>query len=156
MNEIEEILQQYGAKLYKLYGDKLQASRASGVLHDTMTFQVIHSGNEYSVVFYLQDYYINLEKGRGKNKKFPPIDSIIKWIHDKPIIPKQYTLPTGRVIMPNERQLAFLIGRKIARDGIPPTNYLSNSIEELQDELIINLQNALTNYVNREIEINNF
>jgi len=47
-----------------------------------------------------------LETGR-KPGKFPPVDSIRKWIVDKGIVPKGISVDS----------LAFLIGRKIAREG---------------------------------------
>lgn len=50
--------------------------------------------------------------GRGPGG-FPPIDSILNWIRIKPII------SYGNI---SERSLAFLIARKIAREGIKVPN----------------------------------
>lgn len=61
----------------------------------------------------VKDYWKYVENGR-KPGKFPPIANIRKWIDAKPVVPRP-----ANGIKPSKEQLAFLIARKIARDGIP-------------------------------------
>lgn len=61
-----------------------------------------------------RDYWKYVENGRRPGK-FPPIDKIEKWIKVKPVKP---IAVNGRT--PSTRQLAFLIARSIATNGIKP------------------------------------
>lgn len=54
-----------------------------------------------------------LEDGREPGK-FPPVDKIVKWIQDKPIIPRDNISVSS---------LAYLIGRKIAAEGWDRKDY---------------------------------
>jgi hypothetical protein len=69
-------------------------------------------------------YTYQLVNGR-KPGKFPPIDSIKKWIYDKGIVNKI----KGDISVSS---LAFLIARKIAREG---TNYFQQGGPDLVDSV---------------------
>lgn len=102
----------------------------------------------YEIRIQLQDYAWNIEFGR-KPGKFPPVDAIRRWVEQKPIIPKPMQLRnalgqfTSRIVTPTPNQLAFLIGRKIAEEGIEPTPLLQETIDELQDELLTAIRQAV-------------
>lgn len=53
------------------------------------------------------------------------------------------TLANGRTVLPTVKQLAFLIARKIGRDGIPPKPYLQESIASCRAEFIAKLKVAI-------------
>ena len=89
-------------------------------------------------VFEHKDYYAFVEKGRKSGGKFPPLNVIEKWIQDKRIRPENRG---GR--LPTQKQLAFLIGRKIAEEGIKPGNYEINTIKELNDIYVEKTKDAL-------------
>ena len=97
----------------------------------------------FTIVFELEDYWKYVENGRAAGK-FPPIDSIVQWIHVKPIIPKAY----GRKV-PSTQQVAFMIGRKIANEGTKPTKALQNTLES---GLVSDLEDQLCDLILSQIE----
>lgn len=78
--------------------------------------------NKYTASISLASYWKYVEYGR-KPGKFPPPDKILDWIKIKPIIPRP-----NKGITPSQKQLAFLISRKIARDGIKAGNQFSETL----------------------------
>ena len=113
-----EFLGQYRRKLMD------DNKRATGQLINDTAYVVEYDGRYLIVSLNLPDEWKYVEYGR-KPGKFPPINAIRQWIRVKPILPRPYK---GKV--PTENQLAYLIGRKIAKDGIPTGNYLSNTIRD--------------------------
>lgn len=97
----------------------------------------------------LPDYWKYVEHGRRPGK-FPPPDAILSWIERKQILPR----PVNG-ITPSLDSLAYLIGRKIATEGIPPGNQLDNAMEEAWEkyEAIINeaiekdIQEKISQYI---------
>lgn len=96
---------------------------ASGGLYN-ITAEVEISNGHYMVFLNLPDYWKYVEYGRNPGK-FPPIDAIRKWIEIKPLVPDSRG---GKV--PTTDQLAYLVARKIARDGIEPTPLLENTLND--------------------------
>lgn len=94
------------------YRERLKDRRASGRL-ENFTTDIVINDTSFKVIFNLEDYWYWVEYGRGPGK-MPPISAIENWIKIKPIIPDNRT---GKV--PDTRQLAFLIARKIATYGTP-------------------------------------
>lgn len=79
--------------------------------------------NKYSGSISLANYWKYVEYGRRPGK-FPPPNKILDWIKIKPVIPR----PVNG-IKPTEKQLAFLISRKIARDGIEAGNQFKEALD---------------------------
>lgn len=94
------------------YRERLKDRRASGRL-ENFTTDIVINDTSFKVIFNLEDYWYWVEYGRGPGK-MPPISAIENWIKIKPVIPKAVD---GKV--PDTRQLAFLIARKIATYGTP-------------------------------------
>lgn len=103
---------------------KTLEKRASGRLEDNIGFEVNAKGSTLRVILDLEDYWRYVEHGRRPGAKWPPRKAIEEWIRVKPVIPR---VING--IKPTERSLAFLIARKISRDGIKATNALSGAVE---------------------------
>lgn len=139
LNNVRRILDEYCEEFQKEYKDKLEADdkRATGALIDNLYSEIKVSGTTISVVLYVADYYRWVENGRNPGK-FPPIAKIEKWIKDKPVIPREIN---GK--LPTEKQLAFLIGRKIANEGIAPGNQLKDTINKLNGIYMQRLKAAL-------------
>ena len=95
----------------------------------------------------LADYWYYVDNGRRPGSKFPPVNSIRKWIEQKNIIPRSMQLPSGRNIIPTKDQLAYLIGRSISKNGIEGKHYLRDSIDSLYPKLKERLSEELTNIV---------
>ena len=93
-------------------------------------------------------YWKYVDNGR-KAGKWPPIDKIIEWIKVKPIIPDNRF---GR--LPTEKQLAYLIGRKIYEKGIEPKHTLHNSINDIMDTIFMDeLEAAITQDIDEMVEV---
>jgi hypothetical protein len=80
--------------------------RASGDWAKSLENEVTEGNEKYTGTISGANYTYWMEHGR-KPGKFPPRAFIIQWIQEKPIYYKDITL----------NSLAFLIARKIARDG---------------------------------------
>jgi hypothetical protein len=90
-----DLIQAYDAK----------GMRASGKFADSLEVKV----TGLTAQLWGEDYAQQLETGR-KSGKFPPMDAIKKWIEDKGIASRIQ----GEISISS---LAFLIARKIAREG---------------------------------------
>lgn len=115
---------------------------ASGNLSN-FTYNIEQDDKYFSIVFNLPDYWKYVENGRAAGK-FPPINAIENWITIKPIIPRAIS---GKV--PSTKQLAFLIARGIANNGIKPTKALQNT---LNSQLVQQLENSLCDLIIQQIE----
>ena len=88
--------------------------KASGNLVDSIKPLTIEfNSNKMTGSISLAKYWKYVEYGRRAGGKFPPLKKIEKWIEIKPVLPRPIN-----GIKPTQKQLAYLIGRKIARDGI--------------------------------------
>jgi hypothetical protein len=112
------------AFITKVKSDLVAAGKdVTGELVQSNAFRVEPSAFGLSLKIVVQgnavNYFEVVDKGRRKGT-FPPVDNIKKWIRDRGIQPDGNT---------TVEQLAFLIGRKIKRDGIPATNIYTDNIE---------------------------
>lgn len=123
---LQRVLGEYGQALRNQYQDNLirDGKIASGKLLNSVEYEVRFDERAIWLQLRLEDYYKWVENGRQPGK-FPPPDKILEWIRIKPIIPDNRT---GK--LPTEQQLAFLIGRKIAEEGIEPGNQLHQAIDD--------------------------
>lgn len=139
--EINQQIKDLVDSIADIYRQNLESSSATGNLQN---FQTIIDINDttFSVSFELADYWKYVEYGRRPGK-MPPIDAIEQWVKVKPVVPNAIN---GRV--PDTRQLAFLIARKIGREGIPGKKPLTNTIYSEEVNLIINaIKNNITEQV---------
>lgn len=119
---------------------------ASGKLSRTAQSIVEFNGRHLLVYLELEDYWKFVENGRRAGK-MPPIDAILNWIKVKPIVPRAIN---GRI--PDTRQLAFLIARKIGREGtegrypiekITKGSTLNSVIEQIKNEIAKQITDSL-------------
>lgn len=145
LNTIKEITNLFAAALK----DKLEenGSNATHKLSNSIKDIVKFDGKYLTVSIQLEDYYKWVENGR-KAGKFPPVDAIKKWITIKPVIPRG---KNGKV--PTENQLAYLIGRKIAREGTRANPFLEPTIRDfkLVDKIYAAVNNMLTDEINKAV-----
>lgn len=127
---LQEVLTEYAERLRNQYQDNLimDDKLASGKLLNSVEYLIEKGGNEISVALKLEDYWKWVENGRGPGK-FPPMDKILDWIKVKPVVPDERS---GR--LPTEKQLAFLIGRKISEEGVEGTNDLQRAVDEITEQ----------------------
>lgn len=111
MPHVEAVLHEYAETVRDLYKEKLvEADRlASEDLYNSIEAQVVVNGTEYLVQVRALDYWKYVEWDTKPH--WPPVQSLLRWIRVKPVLPRS----GGGV--PRPEQLAYLIGRKIAREG---------------------------------------
>lgn len=146
-SHLEQVLKEYGQAVYR---DRLKKDDkvASGELIGKLRFIYHHQGNKWEISLYLKDYWYYVEHGRQPGK-FPPVDKILEWIDIKPILP--YPDKNGKLPTPN--QLAYLIGRKIATEGIEAGNQLQETLDELNDRFMLKIEYALTEDLDESVGI---
>ena len=149
-DNVRKVLNEFGKLLVDTYRDKLTNEKvnASKTLFNSISYIVEGNGTNFVVKLKLEDYYKYVENGR-KAGKFPPINKIEKWVEIKPVIPR----PMANGKLPTTKQLAFLISRKIALEGIKPRPLLQQSIDEVFDEIKERLEEALIKDIESEFEI---
>ena len=141
-----EVLNNYGRRVIDLYRSNLSNSghNATGKLSSTASFNVEVSSEDINVTIHLEDYYKYIEEGRRPGS-FPPVDAILSWIQAKHIMPREIN---GK--LPTEQQLAFLIGRKIAEQGIEGTHDLATAEDTAKSEFEEAIREALKQDYNEE------
>lgn len=82
----------------------------------------------FEIEFNAPEYWKYANYGRGPGK-FPPLDKIEDWIKRRKIAP--YPTKDGRV--PTRPQLAYLIARKIAKEGFEGSGFLEKTLGEQEE-----------------------
>lgn len=118
---LEQALEKYAEDFERSLIQKLPSE--FGIIK-TIETRVEVLGNNYRVVLRLADYWKWIEEGREPGKQ-PPSNKLIEWIRRRGITPRNG--------ITSEKSLAFLIGRKVAREGIKPRRYLAQTQEEFKD-----------------------
>lgn len=138
-DNVRRVLEEFGVAVRNLYQDNLVRSDAlaTGALLNTAESRVVVDGREFLVQLTLQDYWKYLEHGTPPH--WPPTSALLRWIRVKPVIPRSDS--RGRI--PSERSLAYLIGRKIAREGTEGRHNLRDALQRVNAEFAGRLEEAL-------------
>ena len=136
---VEAVLQSFAEALREQYMQNLKEHDHYTTLGtdtrlvDSVTAFVEAGASAYEVKMTLNDYWKYVEEDTKPH--FPPPKAILKWVQIKPVIPRPYN---GRI--PSEKSLAFLISRKIAREGTKGTHDLAqaraSTIEAFRRQLV--------------------
>ena len=121
-------------------------SIASRKLIQSISGEIKIFGNTWTWELRMEDYWENVEDGRGLNKKMHPIEDIEKWITLKgiPVLNdaiskgaisslKNKTVRKGirqKTVMDNRRRMAWGIAKDISKRGIRPTHFYSKVIND--------------------------
>lgn len=146
--ELTQAIQDLVDSIADIYKQNLESSKATGNLQNFQTHITLND-TTLSVSFELEDYWKYVEYGRGPGR-MPPIDKIESWIRVKPIVPDPVS---GKI--PDTRQLAYLIARKIGREGTPAQKPLTNTLYSEEVNILINaikhnIVEQVTKYLNEE------
>lgn len=133
---LKEVLERYGDLLCTKY--KTYVPEATGKLVQSARYEVQFNNNVYEVGLWLEDYWKYVERGRGAGK-FPPLSKIEEWVKVKPVLPR----PMKNGKLPTEKQLAYLIGRKIAEEGTEGKHILERSVEETNKDMLQSIKQAI-------------
>ena len=138
--EVRKVLTEYKTKFEELVKTKIQKKDkiASGNLLASISTKVEVNGSVYTVILNSLDYLKYLETGTKPH--WPPTKPILKWIKDKRLPTREYT---GDKSLPTEKQLTYLVRRKIAKEGTEPNYIIAETIEELNEIYLKRLQEAL-------------
>ena len=127
-------------ELAQSYREQLSADgkNASGTLSNTSSYLVNYNGTLLKISLLLEDYWKYVENDTKPH--FPPIDKIRQWIKVKPILP---TARKGK--LPTEKQLAYLIARKISKVGTKGSHSLQSTLDKanIYNKVINEIQNQI-------------
>ena len=138
----ESLLNSFAQTIVNRYKDKI-SEYASGKLYKTINFEITKGSSNYIVTINLESYWIFLEKGRRAGAKMPPVSAIENWIKIRKIIPRPVTLKSGKQRVPTVKQLAYVIARSIAKRGIQPRPFMSESIDQTIEDFKSKLSAAV-------------
>lgn len=143
MSELQNLLtllDEYATKAKEITKNNLKQDNrvATGKLLDSISTKVVKNNLEFSVELHFEDYFKYVSEGRKPGKQ-PPLNKILEWIKVKPILPR----PDSNGKLPTEKQLAYLIARKIGREGYEGTKNYEQTMDVLNKEYLPKLQDAL-------------
>ena len=143
-NNLKKCLEEYSMYL-------LQASRNNMPtcyeLKDKIKFVMNVNGNFYEIEFNAPAYWKYTNDGRRPGK-MPPVNVIADWVRRRNITP--YALKNGK--LPTEDQLAFMIAKKIGRDGTTGIHFLEKSIDEQKSYWDDKISEAISNDIIAELD----
>jgi hypothetical protein len=171
LTRIEDVLERYATliqiearrnlnKVSPIYGND---KNATGRLSESISVQPVkYENGNYSITIDLLNYYINVNDGRGRNKRRPPISNIRQWIIAKQLrlsdggtTKKGYKKP-GTLISSSKKKVklgntkmsildatAIKIASSIGKKGIKPTYFWDNAINKYTDALKKDVQEIL-------------
>lgn len=140
---IQDLIQTYKSFLIR------DGKKASGnLIKSIRPLDIEYSNKQMTLSISLASYWKYVENGRRPGK-FPPMNKILEWIKIKPVIPR----PMNGLKPPTEPQLAFLIARKIARDGIKPGNQFEEALKLTWTKWERTISNAISEDLNQAIDV---
>ena len=169
---IERYLNSFGRNVVKESRALLREQKGDTRLAKSIRYEVFKTANGFSTNFYMFDYGEYLDEGVSGNKqqryytnfkgkkelssykytnKQPPPDVLSRWIKRKGIQPKGLgrgrDKNTGQFIS----NLAFLIGKKIKREGIKSLSFFQKPLglgyNKLQKELLKEVKADIESYI---------
>lgn len=164
---VHRVLNDFGKELVEEYVRNIEERgiNASKKLAESVKYEIYVGDRKMGVDLRLADYWKYVEYGRRAGK-FPPLDSIEQWIKVKGIQPmtrtqssvKRWTQHRGSIrcnegSIPSIKSLAYLIGRKIAEEGIQPRPILTTALDDVFKRFDEALNNAVTEDIKVEVDI---
>lgn len=142
-DNLRAVLERFAVALKEEYKSNLIKNDrvASGKLINTLNYEVKDKNGTYTVSLKLQDYWRWIEGGRPPTQNGGNGDlrrAILEWIKIKPVLP---TPIKGK--LPTPEQLAYLISRKIHREGYKGTNDLRKATDTVWDRFVYEVYEAI-------------
>ncbi len=157
---LQRYLDSFGKQVLKDANGILKSQKGNTALSKSIRFKVEKDSQGFTTKFYMLDYGTFVDKGVSGNKikrgyintegfaastpysyksKQPPANILAKWVAKKGL--KGRDKKTGRYI--SNMSLAFLIARKIKRDGIQGISFFQKPLGIRYGELKTELLNVL-------------
>lgn len=131
-------LMQSDYRMKRKVGRNFTNAVASGTLEKSLAYRLKIKGKSIDISVYAKgrasQYFLARENGRKAGKQ-PPVSAILDWMRIKPI--KLRDKESGKFKKPTEalrKQVAFLIARKIGREGIKGWHAFDYAMENIMDE----------------------
>jgi hypothetical protein len=131
-------LMQSDYRMKRKVGRNFTNAVASGTLEKSLKYRLQIKGQSVNISIYAKGkaskYFLAREDGRKPGKQ-PPVSAILDWMRIKPI--KLRDKESGKFKKPTEalkKQVAFLIARKIGREGIKGWKAFDYAYENIWDE----------------------
>jgi len=169
---IERYLKSFGQNVVEDSKKLLWSEKGNTALGKSIRFKVEKTADGFSTKFYMDDYGTFLDEGVSGNKKpqsftdykgktrkssysyttkGPPIDILSKWIKKKGIkghgVKKGRSKNTGQFVS----GLAYLISKKIKRDGIKSLSFFQKPLglwyDRLQDDFLKIFKQDIQSYL---------
>jgi hypothetical protein len=165
-DNLQRYLDSFGKQVVKDANGILNSQKGNTALSKSIRFEVEKDSQGFTTKFYMLDYGTFVDKGVSGNKikrgyintegfaastpysyksKQPPANILAKWVAKKGL--KGRDKKTGRYI--SNMSLAFLIARKIKRDGIQGISFFQKPLGIRYGEL----KNKLLNVLKLDIEM---
>lgn len=152
LNNVKMVLDEYALKFQELIKRKIvdKDKKASGSLLASINMSIEVFGERYTVYLHSRDYlkYIEL----GTKPHWPPVEPILQWVKDKKLPTKE---STGNKNLPTEKQLTYLVRRKIGLKGTDAVPLIAETEEQLNEIYIEKLENALMEDIKNSLSIIN-
>lgn len=149
-------LMQSDYRLKRKVGRNYTNAVASGTLEKSLAYRLKIKGKSIDISIYAKgkasQYFLARENGRRPGKQ-PPVSAILEWMRIKPI--RLRDKESGKIKKSTEslkKQVAFLIARKIGRDGIKGWHAFDYAMENIWDEYEAKLVEAYGKDFNAVIE----
>ena len=145
------VLNDFGRGLVENYKSALAAEgiNASGELGNSLKYIIDDSTKgRIEVNLELAHYWKYIENGR-KAGKWPPISAIEKWIEVKHIIPR----PMANGQLPTQKQLAYLIARKIGLEGYKGKGILQDRVDNAMTAFWDDIEEAVAQDIGLQVEV---
>ena len=149
----ESLLNSFAQTIVNRYREQI-SEYSSGQLYKTINFEITKGSSNYIVTINLEEYWINIDRGRRPGAKMPPISAIENWIKVRKIIPRPIVLKSGKQRVPTVQQLAYVIARSISINGIAPRPFMRESIEDTMKDFKSKLSAAVREDVLENLDSN--
>lgn len=152
-DNLKRVLEEFGNELRNAYQDKLiqDDKIATGELLNSVEYKIDYDDRSITLSLQLAEYWKWVEEGREPGA-YPPWDDpnegILNWIKMKPVVPEE-----RNGVLPTEKQLSFLIARKIAEEGIEPGYQLRDAKKDLMDDFEEKIDEAITLDVQQYLDV---
>lgn len=149
---VKMVLDEYALKFQEFIKRKIvdKDKKASGSLLASISMSIEVFGERYTVYLHSKDYlkYIEL----GTKPHWPPVEPILQWVKDKKLPTKE---STGNKNLPTEKQLTYLVRRKIGLKGTDAVLLIAETEEQLNEIYMEKLEDALMEDIKNSLSIIN-